>query len=116
MIATTSLGSFIVNLGHLSKIPCGGSRVFQIGRTAIAAFHTRDGNVFVTESTCPHQRDLLADGLVGAQRVICPHGVVFDLSNGQPAGNACRPLRTYPAMINEHGEILVGIEAVFAAR
>ena len=117
MIATAQLGSFIVNLGPLSKIPRGEGRVFQIGDASVAIFHTRDGNVFATEPACPHKGGPLADGLVGAQKVICPlHGFVFDLSNGRPSGNNCQGLTTYPATVNEEGEILVGVEGLLAAR
>ena len=117
MIAERWLGSFFVNLGHLAKIPCGEGRAFQIGSTSIAVFHSRDGNVFATESTCPHKGGPLADGVVGAQKVICPlHAFLFDLPSGQPVGNSCRALKTYPATLNEEGEILVGIEEVLAAR
>jgi nitrite reductase (NADH) small subunit len=91
--------------------------VFHIGDTSIAVFHTRDGDVFATQPNCPHEDCPLADGPVGAQKVVCPlHGFVFDLSDGQPAGNSCRPLTTYPAIVNEEGDILVGIEEVLAAR
>lgn len=117
MIAERSLGRFIVNLGSLSKIPRGEGRAFQIGETSIAVFHSRDGNVFATESSCPHKGGPLADGVVGAQKVICPlHGFLFDLPSGEPAGSSCRALKTYPATVNEEGEILVGIEEVLAAR
>lgn len=115
MTATAQLGSFVVNLGRLAKIPRGEGRVFQIGDAAIAVFHTRDGNVFATEPTCPHKGGPLADGLIGAEKVICPlHGFLFDLSTGQAAGNNCRALKTYPATVNQEGEILVGIEEVLA--
>jgi nitrite reductase (NADH) small subunit len=115
MIATTTLGSFVVNLGPLTKIPRGEGRLFRVGEQSIAVFHTRDANVFATEPTCPHKGGPLADGMVGAQKVICPlHNFVFDLSNGQPIGNSCRTLKTYPTMINDEGDILVGIEELLA--
>ena len=102
---------------RIAEIPRGEGRVFQIGGTSVAVFHTRDGHVFATEPTCPHKGGPLADGLVGAQKVICPlHGFVFDLRDGQPAGNACRALKTYPAIVNEEGEIIVGVEEALAAR
>ena len=117
MIATTSLGSFVVNLGQLTKIPRGEGRVFQVGGQYIAVFHSRDSNVFATEPTCPHKGGPLADGLVGAQKVICPlHNFVFDLCDGTATGNNCRPLKTYPVMVNEEGDILVGIEEILATR
>jgi nitrite reductase (NADH) small subunit len=117
MIATTSLGSFVVNLGPLAKIPRGEGRVFQVGGQSIAVFQTRDANVFATEAACPHKGGPLADGLVGAQKVICPlHGFVFDLNDGHAVGHGCRALKTYPATVNEEGDILVGIEQLLAAR
>ena len=117
MIATTELGGFIVNLGQLVKIPRGEGRVFQVGPSSIAVFHTRSGAVFATEPSCPHKGGPLADGIVGEHKVICPlHAFIFDLSNGQPAGNSCNALKTYPAIVNDEGEILVGVEELLAAR
>jgi hypothetical protein len=86
IITTTSLGRFVVNLGHVSKIPCGEGRVFQIGGTPVAVFHTLDGGIYATEST------------------------------GHPVGHDCRALKTYPTVVSEEGEILIGIEELLAAR
>jgi nitrite reductase (NADH) small subunit len=117
MIASTSLGSFVVNLGELANIPCGQGRVFQIGAQSIAVFHTRDSSVYATEPTCPHKGGPLIDGLVGAQKIVCPlHNFVFDLSNGLPIENRCRALKTYPVRVNEEGDILVGIEELLSSR
>ena len=117
MIATTSLGPLVVNLGRVAKIPRGEGRVFQVDGQFIAVFHTRDSNVFATEATCPHKGGPLADGLVGAQKVICPlHSFVFDLGSGQAAGNGCRALKTYPVMVNEQGDILVGVEELLTVQ
>ena len=118
MIATTtSLGSFVINLGQLVKIPRGEGRVFRVGNQSIAVFHTRDANIFATEATCPHKGGPLADGLVGAEKVICPlHNFVFDLPTGHPVGNSCGALKTYPVVVNEEGDILVGVEELLAER
>jgi nitrite reductase (NADH) small subunit len=117
VITTTSLGRFVVNLGHLSRIPRGEGRVFQIGGTPVAVFHTRDGGIYATESTCTHKGGPLTDGVVGAQKVICPlHSYVFDMGTGHPVGHDCRALKTYPTMVSEEGEILIGIEELLAAR
>ena len=110
MTGSTAVSSFIANLGQAAKIPRGEGRFFQIGSTSIAVFHTRGGNVFATEASCPHKGGPLADGIVGEHKVICPlHAFIFDLPTGQPAGNNCRALKTYPARINEEGEILVEV-------
>ena len=112
-----SIGRFVVNLGRLAKIPRGEGRVFRIGDQLIAVFHSRDSRVFATESTCPHKGGPIADGLVGAEKVICPlHAFVFDLTDGHAVGNSCKALKTYPAMLNDAGEILVDVEEFFATR
>lgn len=117
MIAAPALGRFVVNLGCVSQIPRGEGRIFRVGRSSIAVFHSRDGGVFATEPSCPHKGGPLADGIIGEQKVICPlHAFVFDLSNGRPVGNGCRSLKTYPVTVNEEGEIIVGIEEVLAER
>jgi nitrite reductase (NADH) small subunit len=108
---TVEPGKSVVNLGSIAKIPRGEGRVFQVENESIAVFHTRDGSVFATQSNCPHKGGPLADGVVGAQKVICPlHSFLFDLATGQPIGNSCSSLRTYPAALNEQSEILVGVE------
>jgi nitrite reductase/ring-hydroxylating ferredoxin subunit len=44
--------------------------------------------------------------------VTCPlHNFIFNLATGQPIENACSPLRTYPAALNEQGEILLTIDS-----
>jgi nitrite reductase (NADH) small subunit len=98
----------IVRLGDLASIPRGEGRVFRAGPLAIAVFHSRNGGVFATEPWCPHRRGPLADGIVGEHKVICPlHARVFDLSSGEPIGNDCRAIKTYPVTINEEGQVLV---------
>jgi nitrite reductase (NADH) small subunit len=109
--ATVELGKHVVNLGNIAKIPRGEGRVFQLGTASIAVFHTRDGSVFATQSTCPHKGGPLADGVVGAQKVICPlHSFLFDLATGEPIGNSCSRLQTYKAAFNDEGEVLVGVD------
>jgi len=110
MIASTSLGSFVINLGPLANIPCGAGQVFQVGGQSIAVFHTRDSNVFATEPTCPRDDCSLVDALIGALKIICPqHNLVFDLSSGR-CESTFQSLKTYPATVNQEGEILIGIE------
>jgi nitrite reductase/ring-hydroxylating ferredoxin subunit len=117
MSATVSLGSFVVNLGRLLRIPRGEARVFRIGGQPVAVFHTSDAHVYATESSCPYRECALSDAMIRSERITCPrHGLAFDLSNGQPVGNACRSLRIYPARVSEDGDILIGIEGLLAAR
>jgi nitrite reductase [NAD(P)H] small subunit len=69
--------------------------------------------VFASEPQCPHRQGPLADGVVGEHKVICPlHAFVFDLSTGQPLGNGCRAIKTYPVTINDEGQILVDTSSI----
>lgn len=100
-----------VNLGPAALIPPGEGRRFKVGETLIAVFRTRTGQVFATEALCPHKAGPLADGIVGAGKVVCPlHAYRFDLETGQPSGNDCRALKTYSARVNEDGDILVDLD------
>jgi nitrite reductase/ring-hydroxylating ferredoxin subunit len=72
MFATTQLGSFIVNLGRLEKIPRGEERVFRVGGTPIVVFHSREGNVLATENlkTYPVKVNEEGEVLVGIDSVL----------------------------------------------
>lgn len=96
------------NLGSIQRIPLGEGRVFRVHGSEVAIFRTRAGQIFATQSTCPHRGGPLADGLVGDGKVVCPlHSYVFDLATGQPGESTCAQLRTYPVVLNEYGEILL---------
>jgi nitrite reductase (NADH) small subunit len=99
------------DLGPLSRIPIGEGRTFLVADGAVAVFRARSGRVFASQAWCPHKRGPLADGLIGDGKVICPlHAYRFDLETGQPLGNDCESLRTYPVAIGDSGEILLLIE------
>jgi nitrite reductase (NADH) small subunit len=101
----------IYNLGSVSRLPLGEGRVFQIGTTAVVIFRTRGGEVFATQSSCPHRGGPLADGLIGAGKVICPlHAYKFDLATGQPIGNMCEALKTYLVSLSETGDIMLRLD------
>jgi nitrite reductase (NADH) small subunit len=96
-------------IGHLAQIPPGEGRAFRVGGHRIAVFHTRAGEVFATQSECPHRNGPLADGLVDSTSVVCPlHERAYDLRTGQELGAACR-LRVFPARTTEDGIILVAV-------
>ena len=90
MVAVTSLGCFVVNLGRLSDIPRGEVRVFQIGGQSIAVFHQHDGGVLATQPTFS-QNNTGTSALPGA-------------------------IKTYPVMVNDDGNIMVGIESLLRDR
>lgn len=108
IIAPAESTAAIYNLGSLQRIPPGEGRIFRVHDIDVAIFRTRDGKVFATQSLCPHRGGPLADGLVGAGKVVCPlHGYMFDLATGQSAESSCAHLRTYPVVLNGTGEILL---------
>lgn len=89
----------------------GEGRTFQVEDAVIAIFHTRSGKVFATQANCPHKSGPLADGLVGADKVICPlHSYKFDLETGKAIGNTCEALKTYSIKVNEEGDLLLTVE------
>jgi nitrite reductase (NADH) small subunit len=96
------------NLGPVGQIPIGEGRTFQVGALALAVFRLRTGDLFATQATCPHKGGPVADGIVGAGKVICPlHAYRFELATGQPVGNDCSALKTYPVCLTEDGELLL---------
>jgi nitrite reductase (NADH) small subunit len=99
------------NLGPIERIPWGEGRTFSVKDTLIAVFRLRDGNVFATQAACPHRGGPLADGLVGAGKVICPlHAYAFALATGQPIQNSCEKLQTYPVSVDENGDIQLTLD------
>jgi nitrite reductase (NADH) small subunit len=107
----STVTKLIVNVGLASRIPVGEGRQFLVGMDMVAVFRTRDGRVFATQASCSHKGGPLADGLVGDCKIVCPlHAFAFDLNSGRPLGHSCATLATYPASINEKGEILLEME------
>jgi nitrite reductase (NADH) small subunit len=73
-----------LNLGSVECIPLGQGRVFVVGGLEIAVFRTREGRLRAIENRCPHKQGPLADGIIGADRVVCPlHAHRFSLSTGE---------------------------------
>ena len=104
-------GKVLYNLGPLTRIPQGEGRTFRIGDTTVAIFRTRQDEVFATQATCPHKNGPLADGIIGAGQVICPlHAYKFQLTNGEPVGNTCKALKTYPVSLSNSGNILLKLD------
>ncbi|MBV9707955.1 MAG: Rieske 2Fe-2S domain-containing protein, partial [Chloroflexi bacterium] len=65
-----------------------------------------------TQSACTHKGGPLADGLIGAGKLICPlHAYKFELATGQPLGHTCAALTTYPVSLSETGDILLSTES-----
>lgn len=109
--STTDLDGIVaVDLGPVERIAMGEGQTFMVHGREIAVFRTRDDGVFATQARCPHKAGLLADGLLGGGKVICPlHSYKFDLATGTPLGNACESLKTYRTEVTADGHVLVSV-------
>ena len=100
----------VVNLGALERIPLGEGREFEVNGELIAVFRARAGRLYAVQAKCPHREGALADGIIGAGKVVCPlHSFKFDLATGAPLGNDCAALKTYIVTVNDEGEILLSL-------
>jgi nitrite reductase (NADH) small subunit len=98
------------DLGPVTAIPLGEGRTFQVGSLTIAVFRLRTGELFATQAACPHRGGPLADGIVGAGKVICPlHAYKFELATGRPVGSDCPALETYPVRLNYQGDLVIAL-------
>ncbi|WP_428484886.1 Rieske (2Fe-2S) protein [Rhodopila sp.] len=92
-------------IGHLSQIPMGEGRTFELSGLRVAVFHTRAGQVFATQAHCPHRGGPLADGLTDDISVVCPlHDRIYDLRTGTGLGTPCA-ISVYPVRIGADGTI-----------
>ena len=94
------------NLGSIDAIPLGQGRCFVVAGQEVAVFRQRDGQLFAVQNRCPHKQGPLAEGILGAGRVICPlHAHKFDLVSGASSEPA-ECVRVYPVQ-ERGGEILL---------
>lgn len=95
-----------VDLGLLEFVPLGQGRAYVLEDRTIAVFRQRDGRLFATNNKCPHRGGPLADGIVGAGKVICPlHAWKWDLETGR-CGSEDETLQRY-AVRAANGRIIV---------
>lgn len=107
MLQATPVG---YNLGRVEQIPVGEGRTFRVRGFEIAVFRTRSGALYATQARCPHKEGPLADGIIGGGKLVCPlHGYRFSLNTGEPIGNECQALMTYPVSVSETGDILLEV-------
>jgi len=98
------------NLGSVEKIPLGEGREYEVAGRLIAVFRERSGALFATQARCPHRGGHLADGIIGAGRLICPlHAFKFELGTGAPLGNDCPSLVIHAVRLNANGEMLLTV-------
>ena len=102
-------GAVRYDLGSIDRIPPGEGQTFVVAGREIAVFRARGSDaVHATQARCPHKAGLLADGIVGDGKVICPlHSYKFDLATGTPLGNACHSLTTYHTEITDDRRVLL---------
>ena len=106
--ATVTFALPVINLGLAERIPLGEGREFDADGELIAIFRARDERLYAVQAQCPHRAGHLADGIIGAGKVVCPmHSFKFDLTTGAPLGNDCAALKTYVVSVNDDGEILL---------
>lgn len=85
-----------VDLGSIDFLPLGEGRAYVVNGLVIAVFRQRDGHLFAADNSCPHRGGPLADGIIGAGKLICPlHAWKFDLETGRCAAENIT-IRTYP--------------------
>ena len=92
-----------VDLGSVEFLPLGEGRAYVVNDLTIAVFRHGDGRLYATDNACPHRGGPLADGIVGAGKIICPlHAWKFDLENGRCLAENVT-IRTYPVReVNGH--------------
>ncbi|HLI70594.1 MAG TPA: Rieske (2Fe-2S) protein [Ktedonobacteraceae bacterium] len=113
MSATFILHEVKYNLGSIEHIPPGEGRRYEVEGLSLAVFRTRENRVFATQAVCPHREGPLADGIIGAGKVICPlHGYKFNLATGEPVGHPCAALKTYPVVVTSDGHMILTLERV----
>jgi nitrite reductase (NADH) small subunit len=102
-------GAMRYDLGSIDRIPPGEGQTFVVAGREIAVFRVRGADeVHATQARCPHKAGLLADGILGDGKVICPlHSYKFDLATGTPLGNACHSLKTYRTEVTGDRRVLL---------
>ena len=103
------VGEARYDLGSIDRIPPGEGQTFLVAGREIAVFRARGTDaVYATQARCPHKAGLLADGIVGDGKVICPlHSYRFDLATGTALDNGCSALATYRTEITDDRRVLL---------
>jgi nitrite reductase (NADH) small subunit len=104
-----NLTANLISLGPVEQIALGQGRCYIVGNEEIAVFRQRDGKLFAIQNRCPHRQGPLAEGIIGAGKVICPlHGHKFNLQSGE-GSEAHECVKTY-AVDQSNGEIFVRLD------
>src|SRR5262245_14698995 len=96
-------------LGRLRRFRLGKGRPLRSEACGLQSFAPVTGSF--SQALFPHKSALLADGIVGSGKVICPlHSYQFDLETGKPVANGCEPLQTYFVKLSEDGNLQLCLE------
>ena len=89
------------------KIATGKIQLIIIDGKRIALARFNDG-FKAFENNCPHQNEPIHKGMLTRYgEIVCPlHYYRFNSVTGQEANNRCRPIETYPVIINSEGFFL----------
>jgi nitrite reductase (NADH) small subunit len=96
-------------LGPIASIPPGEGRTFNTRGGRVTVFRTRGGEVFAVQAACPHRGGPLADGILGAAKLVCPlHAWTFDLRTGRALVGESNPT-TYHVRLNDNQEVVLSL-------
>ena len=78
------------------------SAAFEVAGLSVLLCRS-NGTLYAVENRCSHQATELTGGRVRRGYVACPlHGVMFNLSNGEPVGTLTRtPIRTFAVQVED---------------
>ena len=108
MSTSTPSSRTVFTLGFSELIPLGDARCFSVNGRTIVIFRQRDGEIFATQSHCPHCGMALTRGVIGGGRLLCPtRSCMFDLQDAVES-DARGSLTTY-AIEQLDGQMFIDI-------
>lgn len=101
-----SVGSKFVEVLDEAALPEGTATTVEAGGKRIALFNV-NGQIYATDDSCPHAGSSLGWGMLEGKMVRCrAHGLRFDVSTGNIAGESGLRVSTYPTRVSS-GKISV---------
>ena len=96
----------------LAELPEGQVREAKVGDDALALCRVGAREIYALENACSHDSAPLGVGRLEGAEVRCPrHGARFDVRDGRAlCMPAVAPIETFPARINDDGQIEVELE------
>ncbi len=96
-----------IEIARVEDFPNGSVRTVEIEGTPIAVFNV-DGHYYAIEDVCSHEEELLSEGTLEGEEIICPrHGARFSLVSGAALSPpAYEAVATFPVRV-EGGMVMV---------